>query len=284
MTIPTVTGYGSTIGNIGRTSNKGVELTLNATPVVTRNFVWDSSFNLGWQKDKIEELANGKEDDITNRWFIGQQLGVYYDYTTDGIWQDTPEDNAEMAKWNENGYKFSAGMARPHDVNGDYIMDDEDRVIVGNRRPTTTLGWTNTFNYKGIELSFQVYGRFNYWVQYGHPLYGYGNITTNIDYWTPDNTGAADVKPILTSTQTGSADQFVGQLGYQKANFVRMRNISIGYNFPYALINKATFKTLKIYAQVINPFDFYQSVKGIDLDTGYSYYNRSWVLGLEVGF
>ena len=284
MTIPTVTGYGSTIGNIGKTSNKGVELTINATPVVTRDFVWDSSLNFGWQKDKIDELANGKEDDINNRWFIGQQLGVYYDYTTDGIWQDTPADQAEMAKWNANGYNFSPGMARPHDVNGDYLMNDSDRVIVGNRRPTTTAGWTNTFNYKGIELSFQVYGRFNYWVQYAHPLYGFGQITSAIDYWTPENTGAADVKPILTTTQTGSADQFVGQLGYKRANFVRMRNISIGYNFPYALISKATFKTLKIYGQVINPFDFYQSVKGVDLDTGYTYYNRSWVLGLEIGF
>ena len=284
MTIPTVTGYGSTIGNIGKTSNKGVELTINATPVVTRDFVWDSSLNFGWQKDKIEELANGKEDDINNRWFIGQQLGVYYDYTTDGIWQDTPADRAEMEKWNANGYNFSPGMARPVDQNGDYVMDDKDRVIVGNRRPTTTAGWTNTFNYKGIELSFQVYGRFNYWVQYAHPLYGFGQITSAIDYWTPENTGAADVKPILTTTQTGSADQFVGQLGYKRANFVRMRNISIGYNFPYALISKATFKSLKIYGQVINPFDFYQSVKGVDLDTGYTYYNRSWVLGLEVGF
>ncbi|MDE5649579.1 MAG: hypothetical protein K2I35_00980 [Duncaniella sp.] len=63
-----------------------------------------------------------------------------------------------------------------------------------------------------------------------------------------------------------------------------MRNISLGYNFPRALIQKATIQNLKVYAQVINPFDFHQSVTGFDLDTGNSYYNRSWVIGLEVGF
>ncbi|MCM1256087.1 MAG: SusC/RagA family TonB-linked outer membrane protein, partial [Duncaniella sp.] len=285
MSVPTVTGYASTIANIGKTSNKGVEITINANPVVTRDFNWDTSFNMGWQKDRIDELANGKEDDVANKWFIGEQIGVYYDYTTDGLWQDTPEDLAEMAKWKEtSGYNFSAGMARPHDMNGDYKMDDEDRVIVGHKRPAVTAGWTNTFNYKGIELSFQMYGRFNYTVQYAQHLNGFGNIGTAVDYWTPDNTGAEHIKPILTSVQTGCIDQFAGQLGYQKGNFIRMRNISLGYNLPTKLIQKATLKSLKVYGQVINPFDIHQSVNGIDLDTGASYYNRSWVLGLEVGF
>ena len=285
MSVPTVTGYGSTIANVGKTSNKGVELTINAVPVTTRDFTWDTSFNMGWQKDRIDELSNGKEDDIANKWFIGEQLGVFYDFTTDGLWQDTPEDWAEMAEWKEKSkYDFSPGMARPHDVNGDYVMNDEDRVIIGNKRPSVNAGWTNTFSYKGIELSFQIYGRFNYWVQYAQALNGFGQIGTAVDYWTPDNTGAEHIKPILTSVQTGCIDLFQGQLGYKKGNFIRMRNISLGYNFPQSLISKATFKSLKIYGQVINPFDFYQSVNGIDLDTGLSYYNRSWVLGLEIGF
>lgn len=284
MSVPTVTGYASTIGNIGETSNKGVELTINATPVVTRDFTWDTSFNMGWQKDKIDALANGKEDDVANKWFIGEQLGVYYDYTSDRLWQDTPEDQAEMAKWKEAGTTFSPGMARPNDPNGDYVMDDNDRVIVGHKRPRVTAGWTNNFSYKGIELSFSMYGRFNYMVQRAWGLNGYGQIGEDVDYWTPDNTGAANIKPILTTVQTGCIDQYHGQLGYQKANFIRVRNISLGYNFPQSLISKATFKSLKIYGQVINPFDIWQSVKGYDLDTEQTYFNRSWVIGLEVGF
>ncbi|MDE5726585.1 MAG: TonB-dependent receptor, partial [Duncaniella sp.] len=141
MTVPTVTGYASTTANVGKTSNKGVEFTLNAIPVETRDFSWTSSFNMGWQKDRIDELANGKNDMKGNKWFIGESLGVHYDYAVDGLWQDTPEDLAEIEKWNKNGYNFQPGMVRPHDVDGNYIMDDDDLGILCNKRPTWTAGW-----------------------------------------------------------------------------------------------------------------------------------------------
>lgn len=282
MSVPTVTGYANTIANIGKTSNKGVELTINAVPVETHDFTWNTSFNLGWQKDRIDELANGKEDDIANRWFIGEQIGVWYDYASDGLWQDTPEDRAEMEKWTD--YKFAPGMVKPKDQNGDYKMDADDMVIVGYKRPSTTLGWTNIFTYKGIELSFQMYGRFNYMVSAPQYFSGYGNLGTAADYWTPDNTDAEFHRPYLTSVQTGDPDPFAGKDGYKKANFLRMRNISLGYNLPSRYLEKVDLKSIKVYGQVINPFDFYQSVNGLDLDTGKSYYNRSWVLGVELGF
>ncbi|TGX80466.1 TonB-dependent receptor [Palleniella muris] len=286
MSIPTVTGYSSTIGNIGKTSNHGVELTVNAIPVVNKDFRWETSFNMAWQKDKIDELANGKEDDIANARFIGEQLNVYYDFLTDGLWQDTPEDQAEMAKWNANGYKFTPGNVKPVDQNGDYKMvASDDKVIIGNKRPTFTAGWNNTFNYKGLELSFQLYGRFGYWVHAPQYLFGFGGLgEAALDYWTPDNTGARFQKPVLTSAQTGDTDQFSSQNGYEKANFIRMRNISLGYTLPSKLLKNVQLKNVKVYAQVINPFDLHQSVAGLDLDTGNSYFNRSWVIGLELGF
>ncbi len=284
MKVPTVTGYDSTISNVGKTSNTGVEVTINAIPVEFRDFSWNTSFNMGWQKDKIEELAYGKNDDERNAWFIGEPLTVFYDYKTDGLWQDTPEDQAEMAKWNENGYDFSPGMVKPVDQDGNYKMDGDDRVIIGNKRPTLTAGWTNTFNYKGVELSCQMYGRFNYYVHAPQHLFGYGNLGNAVDYWTPDNTGAEFQKPYLTSEQTGSKDQFASQHGYKKANFIRMRNISVGYTLPSRILDKIQLKHVKIYGQVINPFDIHQSVEGLDLDTGNSFFNRSWVIGLELGF
>lgn len=284
MNVPTVTGYEKTKANVGKTSNKGVEFTLNAIPVQTRDFDWTTSFNLAWQKDRIDELAYGKNDDVSNSWFIGEALSVYYGYTADGIWQNTPEDLAEMAKWNENGEKFQPGRVRPHDVNGDYKMDDEDRVIVGSKRPRVTAGWTNTFTWKGIDLSFMIYGKFNYWIQKKVALSGFGQLGSATDYWTPDNTGADCQMPYLTSVDTGDNDAYKDALSYKKGNLVRVRNISLGYNFPRSLVNRLTIQNLKIYGQVINPFDIHQSVDGIDLDTGNSYYNRSWVVGLEIGF
>lgn len=283
MSVPTVSGYSSTMANIGKTSNKGFEFTINAIPVETRDFTWNTSFNIGWQKDRIDELANGKEDDVANNWFIGQQIGVYYDYATDGLWQNTPEDLAEMEKW--EGYNFKPGMVKPVDQDGNYKMDDKDRVIVGHKRPSATAGWINTFTYKGIDLSFQLYGRFNYTVHAPLYLTGFGSIGTAVDYWTPDNTDAEYQMPIYTgSVQTGTKDQFASQLGYKTANLIRMRNIAIGYTLPSRLLEKVDLKHLKVYGQVINPFDLWQSVSGLDLDTGKSYFNRSWVLGVELGF
>ena len=153
-TIPTLTGYPSTLANIGKTKNRGVEVTLNATPVQTQTgFTWDTSFNFAYQKDEIVELAYGKNDMVDNAWFIGNSINVYYGYDNEGLWQDTPEDRAEMEKWNANGYNFTPGNVRPKDPKRRTTrMDNSDRVVLGNRDPHWTMGWTNNFAWKGIEL------------------------------------------------------------------------------------------------------------------------------------
>ena len=93
--------------NVGQTKNKGIEVTLNTIPVLTNDFTWSSNLNFAWQKDEIVELANGKVDDINNAWFIGESIAVHYGYEANGLWQES--DAAEMAKFNENGEKFTPG-------------------------------------------------------------------------------------------------------------------------------------------------------------------------------
>ena len=105
-----------------------------------------------------------------------------------------------------------------------------------------------------------------------------------VDYWTPDNTDAYYQKPILAQATSGSADDFSGLLAYRDAAFIKIRNISLGYNFPKKLTTKMHLGHLKIYAQAVNPGSLYQSIDGFDLDTGHTYFNRSFVFGLELGF
>lgn len=280
--IPTLTGFPGTYSNVGKTKNHGVEFTLNAIPVQVAGFEWETSFNIAYQKDEIVELAYGKNDMPDNSLFIGEALSVYYGYANDGIWQES--DAAEMAKWNENGYSFSAGNVRPHDVDGDYKMTIEDRVVLGNRNPKTTLGWTNNFSYKGIELGISMLGRMGYTFSTGgEALTAHAN-QRELDYWTPQNTGAEWQKPILAQATSGSKDDFSSLLGFRDASFLKVRNISLGYNFPKALLKPATLSHAKIYAQIINPFSIHQSIDGFDLDTGKTYFNRSFVFGLEIGF
>ena len=279
MTVPSLSGYPSMMNNIGKTSNKGIEVTLNTIPVMTKDFMWQSNLNFAWQKDKIEELSNGKEDDINNAWFIGESIAVYYGYENAGLWQES--DAEEMAKFNENGEAFSAGMVRPVDQNGDYKINDEDRVILGNINPRLTAGWTNTLSWKGFELTLELQGRFNYMISTG----GEGQLGVyqqrEIDYWRPDNTGAEWQKPIYS---TGGGDKKAALLGFKDASFIKVRNLSLGYNFSKALCQSIGINGAKVYVQGKNLGMLYSSVDFMDLDTGATYFNRGFTMGLQVDF
>lgn len=279
MSIPSLSGYPSMMANVGKTKNWGYDLTINAIPVETKNFIWNSSLNFAYQKDEIVELSNGKEDDVNNSWFIGESIGVYYGTDNNGLWQESDAD--EMAKFNENGHKFQAGMVKPVDQNGDYKIDNEDRVILGTKSPRYTMGWTNTFTWKGLELSVELYGRFKYMVDTGgQGQFGMYN-QIDIDYWTPQNPGAEYQKPIYS---TAGGDAYSSLLGFKDANFIKLRNISLGYNLDKALCKKAGLENVKLYFQAKNLGDIYSSVDELDLDLGTSYYNRGFTIGLQVGF
>ena len=187
-----------------------------------------------------------------------------------------------MAKFNANGHSFRPGMVKPVDQNGDYkIVAEDDKVILGNINPRWTFGWNNTFTYKGIELSAQIYGRFKYMVSTGGEAQLGRYNQRAIDYWTPTNTDAEYQMPIYN--QSGG-DAYSNLLGYKKANFLKMRNISLGYVLPKNVISKIGLSNLKVYVQANNPFTIYSSVDFLDLDLGGSTFNRGFVFGLDVTF
>ena len=279
MSVPSLSGYPAMMANIGQTKNKGIEVTLNTIPVMTKDFVWSSNLNMAYQKDEIVELANGKEDDINNTWFIGESIAVHFGYESNGLWQESDAD--EMEKFNANGHKFTAGSVRPVDQNGDYKIDADDRVILGNKNPRLTAGWSNTFTWKGIELSVELLGRFKYMISTG----GEGQLgmyqQREIDYWTPNNTGAEWQKPVYS--QAGG-DSYSGLLGFKDASFVKIRNLSLGYNFDKKLLNSIGLNALKVYIQGRNLGMLCSSVDFMDLDTGATFFNRGFTVGLQVEF
>ena len=283
MTIPTLTGYSNTMANVGKTKNRGVDVSLHFIPVQTRDFSWNSSLNMAWQKDEIVELANGKNDMVDNSWFIGQSISVFYGYENDGLWQ--AGDEAEMAKFNDKGENFSPGSVRPVDQNGDYIIDSDDRVVLGNRNPRLTTGWSNSFTYRGLELNIELYGRMNYLVSTGGEVQNGIPNQRMIDYWTPDNTGAEWQKPVYTGTPGVGGDAYSSLIGFKKASFIKFRNISLGYFLPNNICEPLGINKLKLFAQLRNPGNLYSSIDFIDLDYGTSsYYNRGITFGIEIGF
>jgi TonB-dependent starch-binding outer membrane protein SusC len=279
-TIPSIVGYVSTWDNIGETANKGVDLTINTINVKRRGFEWSSTLNFSANKDKIVKLANGTNDDLANLWFIGQRLAVYYDYTKAGIWQTA--DAAEMAKFNEKGHTFKAGDIRVVDLNGDYRIDaNNDRKIVGNSSPRWTFGFNNTFTYKNWDLAVFMFGRLGFTVATGAESLQGRFAQRVVDYWTPENPTNAYPSPNYNSA---AGDPYKSSMNYQDGSFIKVRNISLGYNLPMSFVKKLKMTNCRLYAQVQNPGLLYSNITWIDPDLGGSTFNRGLVFGLNVGF
>lgn len=276
--IPTVTGFSSTFQNIGQTSNKGIDININTINISSRDFQWTTTFNASWQKEEIVSLANGKQDDILNRWFIGQPIGIIYGYKANGLWH--AGDSAAYKLF--AGSNFSAGNVRPVDQNGDNKIDaNNDMVIVGYTRPRWIVGMTNSFSYKNFEISVFLYGRLNYMFNTGGEAQVARASTRLINYYTENNTNAEYQKPIYS---TGSGDLYSTSLGYQQASFIKIRNISASYNITGKLLKTMTMSGLRAYIQVANPGMLFSKIKFMDMDAASFTYNRGITLGINAAF
>ena len=316
--IPVITGYAQLRSNIGKTQNQGFELTLSTVNIKTKDFTWQTDWSFSTNKEKIVELVNGKEDMVSNNWFIGKPLNVFFDFEYDRIWQDTEEDQIMMAAYAANKMNFLPGTYKVKDQemilvdagtegakkftyngqdyyyanNGFGTIDNDDKVTY-QKSPKWQFGWTNTFTYKDFALSFFLYGRF------GNTYYG---LTQTIgrrvekDIWSPENTGAKFARP-TTASRTTTYDYV---RNYTKGDMVAVRNISLSYNLPKNIINRYGASSTQVYVQVLNPFLFGgELVKaGINPDdiTGWDAANhiggqtnntavtKSFVLGVRLGF
>lgn len=278
--IPTVNGFLNSNQNVGATAGKGVELTLNTVNVRAKDFEWSSSFSGSYQKSQIEELLGGKNNDINNNRFIGQSVGIIYGFESNGIWK--PEDAAEMAKFNANGAGFTAGNARPVDQNGDYKIDaNNDRVIIGSTEPRFIAGLTNTFNYKNFEFSIFVFGRMGYKFNTGGENSGAKGSQRAIDYYNDNNTDSEYQKPIFSA---GTGDSFFPILGYRDGSFLKIRNISLGYNLSNELAEQIGVSKLRFYVQAANPGMIFSKIDWMDMDTQTTASNRGVTLGMNVEF
>src|SRR5690606_15094628 len=149
--LPTMTGYTSVWTNLGATNNKGLEITLNTVNITAGKFLWSSNLMYSANRNKIVHLyhsdtdGDGKEDDdLGNRWFIGQPMHIAYDYVFDGIYQEGDEIPSG----------FRPGFVRLKDLNGDGKIDSQDREILGQTgQPLYRWGITNYLEYGPFSLS-----------------------------------------------------------------------------------------------------------------------------------
>ncbi|MBD0289103.1 MAG: SusC/RagA family TonB-linked outer membrane protein, partial [Flavisolibacter sp.] len=255
-TLPAVSGYVQKIENVGRTRNRGIEITLNTIPIQRGDFSWNADLNWSRNREEIVELINGKEDMIANGWFIGQPLQVFYQYDNAGIWGSSAKELEEMAKFNSTGgHRFYPGTVRVVDQNGDYKINASDFVIRGSVRPKWTGGITNTFRYKNWSLNSFIYARWGQTYFGGYPN-SYGGICPNgrveNNLWSWDNPNGR--WPMANSS--GNVENITAAMQYNNGSFVVVRNISLSYTFPRAWIQRIAANDLVVNFQVLNPFLF----------------------------
>lgn len=258
-TAPASSVFTSTISNVGKTKGHGLEISLGAVPVKTDDFTWDLSASATFARDEVSELADGIEQVVsgTSILKIGEPVSAYYTYDMDGCW-GIGEFEKYMAEHPNFVKPFSdygdPGTPKVIDTNGDDQIDDNDKIVY-NRSPKAILGLSTSFTYKDFSLSIQTMARLGGYLNYsGYGLYLYDNANWgDLSYWTPDNQGADIPSPgCAGSTPT----YFKSAIQIQKADYFKIKDITLSYNLPKNLIKKVYMSNVRIYGSLKNYFTF----------------------------
>ena len=269
-------GADKIVQNIGKTRNEGIEFAVNTTNIDKRKFRWSTNLNFALISTKITDLYGDKTDDINNKWFIGQPIRVNYDYWITGVWQ---LDEADLAAL----YGAQPGYAKYVDENNSFTYDAADRQIIGSPEPNFTWSVINNFTYRQFTLSVFVYGAAG--MTKANP-FKQRNIFIQHNFWTPDN----PTNDYWTKDDN-NANQYIGGRTitpsvFEKADFVRVKDITLSYAVPAKVLRKISFDKLDVYVTAKNPFTFTQYT-GMDpeLDTQRAIpVQREFIMGLKVSF
>ncbi|MBD1259783.1 TonB-dependent receptor [Maribacter polysiphoniae] len=279
LSLPASSGVSSVTSNIGETENKGIEVALNATILDNPDgLTWDAGINLYSNKNEIVSLATGEDENVGQLWFVGSPINVIYDYERLGLWNESDPDFQYLQDYEPGG---NVGMVKVK-YTGDYNADgsptrsinSDDRVIQ-DPTPDFQGGFNTRLAYKDIDLSmvgtFQSGGTI---VSTLHSSNGYVNLLTgrrnnvDVDYWTPDNTNAR--YPAPGGIQSGDNPKYGSTLGYFDGSYLKIRAITLGYNFNQKFIKDIGVQRLRIYATAQNPFVMFSSFNresGLDPET-----------------
>jgi TonB-linked SusC/RagA family outer membrane protein len=259
--LPLETGSGTLIDNVGSVRNRGVELSLRTFNIQTPNVTWSTSFNFARNKNEIVELYGGSVtqaigDDYA--WFVGEPINVNYNYVFDGIWQEDERDQALI-------YGQSPGQAKVVDVDNDQVITGDDRRILGSPFPDWTGGISTSLNVKQFDLSASLFARQGVHVYSPFhaeftALHDRGRAKLNVNYYMPANEVTQE-RQSNEYPQPNNVGQYWRNAGvgyYKDASFVKVQNISLGYTFPNAALERIKMQNLRIYLNVLNPFVFTQ--------------------------
>lgn len=299
--LPPTSGVSGFTANIGTTQNKGFEFSLNGVIIDNKNgWTWEAGFNIYTNDNKLVSLASGQTRDEGNMWFVGHNINAIYDYKKIGLWNTTKDSADGYMNILEPGGRV--GMIRVlytggFNANGTPVraIGTADRQII-DVDPDFQGGFNTRVSYKGFDLGLVgIYRSGGILVSTIHGANGYLNLLTgrrnnlDVDYWTPSNTDAKYPNP--QGPISNDNPKYASTLGYFDASFLKIRTITLGYDFSRSLIKNSGVK-MRMYFTAQNPFVMfspYHDESGLDPETN-SFGNENQAAGsyprriLTVGF
>ncbi|MDD6000808.1 MAG: TonB-dependent receptor [Bacteroidales bacterium] len=283
--LPSTSGISNVMSNIGETENKGFEMSIDGTIIDNKNgWTWTAGANFYINRNKLVKLASGQTEDRGNSWFVGKPIDCIYDFKYEGIWQENETDLLKVLEPAGAPGMIKVAYTGEYGADGMPVraINDDDKVPQ-SMECDLQGGFNTTVAWKNIDLN--VVGSFKVGGLLISTLYGtsgYLNLLTtknnnvDVDYWTPENTGAR--YPAPGGIRSGDGPKYGSTLGYFDASYLKIRTITLGYNFDQLSVFRNTnISKLRLYFSVVNPFVMFSPYKdesGMDPETN-SYGNEN---------
>lgn len=259
--------------NIGSMQNKGIELTLNGTILAKRDFTWTSNFNITTVRNRVTALANNNADIIvktgtlenTSIIRVGQSIGSFYAVPTEGV---NPANGQRIFRLND-GTLVQYNHAAPAATRWTKVSDGSvsraagqalDAVVIGPALPKYFGGFDNTFRYKNFDLNVLFYFSGGNYVYNGskaglHDNRNWNNAKDALERWQKPGDNAKWPKVIFGDNISNGSGLVISN-NVEKGDFVKIRNVSVGYSLPKALTDRIHISGARLYASVLNAYTF----------------------------
>lgn len=309
---PIFAGWSSVLRNAGEIENKGFEITLSGDPVNNKDWSWHTDVTLSHNKgiytkiptwNKMQDQAGAYANGVF-KMIEGEKLSSFWGYFVDGVWK-TNEVNQQVTIVNSKGetktgtyaeiYKVVPGELKFRDLNNDGEYNADDKSIIGNGQPKFSWGWNNTIRYKNFDISVFIIGVHGFDIYNINKFSGIGDVAPKpymLNRWTKDNENT-DVPGFVVGG--GKAPNGYTTRNVEKGDFIKLKNITLGYNLPTSICKNLYLNSLRVYGSVQNPFHI-SKYSGLDPETALSspmtsgvdweaYPNsRNFLLGVNLSF
>lgn len=289
--------------NGGDVQNKGLELGLGWNDTKD-NFTYGVNLNLAYNKNEVTKINNtdhyilGSTNIISEntrpcyRMEEGHPIGYFWGYKTEGVMQNAADIQAYLAKNCKGdaanslqGSSIQPGDLKFVDYNGDGVIDESDKTEIGNPHPDFTASLSFNMAYKGFDLAVATYGAFGQQNIRSYRKFTdgqYENYTTEVfDYWHGE--GTSNKFPRLIPGNTGANFQQVSDIYVEDADYLRIQNVTIGYDFK-KLWKSCSLQQIRLYFSAQNLFTF-TGYKGMDPEIGANGgTNDAWASGIDLGY